>query len=133
MDAGQTVDSVEQLARSLALELRSRGDVADDAAVTEIRDRPTPWLTLEFTLYDFLPIAFVYDRGRAGFSVDDGSRSVPLLKLTNLHFDHGRVRVAKAVDDLLTAARLRVPDKFLAAHGWSAQQPPTESSTEGEV
>lgn len=46
---------MEQLARSLALELRSRGDVADDAAVTEIRDRPTPWLTFEFTLYDFLP------------------------------------------------------------------------------
>ncbi|MFF8186644.1 hypothetical protein ACF044_05230 [Microbacterium sp. NPDC016588] len=133
MDKGQAVDSMEQSARSLASELRSRGDIADDAAVTEIRDRPTPWLTLEFTLYPFLPIAFVYDCGHAGFGVDYGSCSVPLLTLTDVHFDHGRVRVGKAVDDLLTAARLRIPDKFLAAHGWSAQQPPAESSTEGEV
>ncbi|MBQ9915593.1 MAG: hypothetical protein IJO71_00125 [Microbacterium sp.] len=76
---------------------------------------------------------FFYDRGWGGFSVDYGSRSVSLLKLTDVHFDHGRVRVGKAVDDVLTAARLRIPDKFLAAHGWSAQQPPTESSTEGDV
>lgn len=112
--------------------MRSRGDVADDVSVTEIRERPTPWLTLEFTLYDFLPVAFAYDRGRAGFGVSYGSRSVSLLKLTNVHFDHGRVQVAKAVDDVLAAARLRIPDKFLAAHGWSSQQP-TDSSTEGDV
>lgn len=133
MDEGLTVDSMEQVARRLVLELRSRGDMADGAAVTEIRDKPTPWLTLEFTLYDFLPVVFVYDRGHAGFSVDYGSRPVSLLKLTDAHFDHGRVQVAKAVDDVLTAARLRIPDKFLAAHGWSARQPPTDSRTEGDV
>ncbi|MDI9891376.1 hypothetical protein [Microbacterium sp. IEGM 1404] len=133
MGERQTVDSMEQLARRLVLELRSRGDVADGAAVTEIRDSPTPWLTLEFTLYDFLPVAFFYDRGWGGFSVDYGSRRASLLTLTDVHFDHGRVRVAKAVDDVLTAARLRIPDKFLAARGWSAQQRQTESSTEGEV
>lgn len=73
--------------------------------MTEIRDSPTPWLTLEFNLYDFLPVAFFYDRGWGGFSVDYGSRRVSLLELTDVHFDHGRVQVAKAVDDLLTAAR----------------------------
>ncbi|WP_230006699.1 hypothetical protein [Microbacterium sp. Bi128] len=72
-------------------------------------------------------------RGRAGFSVDYGSRRVSLLELADVHFDHGRVQVAKAVDDLFTAARLRIPDKFLAAHGWSAQQPPTDPPAEEDA
>lgn len=108
-----SASSMDQLARDLALELRYRGDVASDSAVTEIRDAPRPWLTFEFTLYEFLPVAFIYDRGRGGFSVDYGGRRVSLLKLRDDHFDNGRVIVKKAVDDVLAAARLRIPDKFL--------------------
>jgi len=111
-------NSMDQLARDLALELRSRGDVASDSAVTEIRDSPTPWLTFEFTLYQFLPVAFIYDRGRGGFSVDYGGRRVSLLKLQDDHFDNGRVDVKRAVNDVLAAARLRIPDKFLESRGW---------------
>lgn len=84
-------------------------------------------------LGNFLPVAFFYDRGSAGFSVDYGSRRVSLLKLTDVHFDRGLVQVAKAVDDVLTAARLRIPDKFLAAHGWPAEQPPTRPHKEGDA
>lgn len=97
---------------------RRLDDAVDDVEVRESRDSPTPWLTLECTLFDYLPVVFTYDRGFCGFGVDFGSRGTPLAPREPL-----AVRSAQNIDVLLDQAveqaRLRIPDKFLESRGWA--------------
>ncbi|MEZ3161925.1 hypothetical protein AB1K54_15525 [Microbacterium sp. BWT-B31] len=111
--------SMSRLAEVLIDALRARlGNAVGGFVVSESRDQPTPWLTLEFQVFDYLPIVYFYDRGRGGFSVDYGSRRIgmkvpqPVVGLRSVE------DVATLVDAFAEVARLWVPDKFLEAHGW---------------
>jgi len=110
---------MDVLARDLIAGLRLRaGTGVDDFAVTETRDAPTPWLTLECTMFDYLPLVFFYDRGRCGFSIDYGSRKIRLARPAGAAGLRSQADLDDFLDEVIVAARERIPDKFLAARGW---------------
>lgn len=112
-------ESMDTLTRSIISGLRARlGSAAQDFTVTESRDQPTPWLTFECTVYEFLPLTFVYDRGHCGFSVDYGSRKVSLARPRGVLGLRDADDLEVFLDEVVVAARERIPDKFLAARGW---------------
>ncbi|GAA3638885.1 hypothetical protein GCM10022200_22830 [Microbacterium awajiense] len=99
--------------------LRARlGAAVAGFVVAETRDEPTPWLTLEFRVFDYLPVVFVYDRGRGGFSVDYGARRIGMNVPQPTSGIASPEDVAQMVDAFADTARLWVPDKFLEARGW---------------
>ena len=113
-------ESMDTLARDIIAGLQRRlGSAIDDFAVSEARDAPTPWLTLECTMFDDLPLVFFYDRGRCGFSVDYGSRKIRLATPSGPAGLRSHADLERFLDDVVLAARERVPDKFLTARGWS--------------
>jgi hypothetical protein len=57
MAGSQFPESMEGLARMNIAGLQARiGDAAAEFVVAEKRDAPTPWLTLECTVFDYLPL-----------------------------------------------------------------------------
>ena len=112
-------ESMARLEDVLIDALTSRlGKGAAGFVVTESRDEPTPWLTLEFRVFDYLPVVYIYDRGRGGFSVDYGSRRIGMKVPQPPMGVDSAADVAEMVDAFAEIARLWVPDKFLAARGW---------------
>lgn len=119
MSGSRFPESMDRLEDVLIDALRARlGKAAAGFVVTETRDEPTPWLTLEFRVFDYLPVVFIYDRGRGGFSVDYGARRIGM----NVRQPTGGISSPTDVEDMVgdfaQTARLWVPDKFLDARGW---------------
>jgi len=113
-------ESMDTLARDIIAGLQQRlGSAVYDFAVSETRDAPTPWLTIECTMFDYLPLVFFYDRGRCGFSIDYGSRKIRLARPSGPAGLRSHEDLERFLDEVVVAARERVPDKFLAARGWS--------------
>ena len=120
MAGSQFPESMDGLARMIVAGLQARiGDAAAEFVVAEKRDAPTPWLTLECTVFDYLPLVFFYDRGRCGFSVDYGARKVGLARPQGPLGLRTAEDLEVFLDEVVVAARERVPDKFLAARGWA--------------
>lgn len=120
MVGSQFPESMDGLARKIIAGLRERiGDAAGDFVAAEKRDAPTPWLTLECTVFDYLPLVFFYDRGRCGFSVDYGARKIELARPRGPLGLRSEQDLDTFLDDVVAASRERIPDKFLAARGWA--------------
>lgn len=93
------------------------GDHVTDFEVTEMRDEPTPWLGMTFTLYEYFPIGFVYDRGRFGFSIQY-TRGVPIKLPQHTSRDiEGDEKLVELVQALRKAVRLRIPPAYLESIG----------------
>lgn len=112
-------ESMTRLEHVVIEALRARlGAAVAGIVVAETRDEPTPWLSLEFRVFDYLPVVFVYDRGRCGFSVDYGARRIG-MKVPQPPTGISRPDdIAEMVDAFAETARLWVPDTFLEARGW---------------
>jgi hypothetical protein len=114
---GSPSDKGTDFARHLIKGLRGYfGDGVRDFVVSDVQVDPGGALALSmrFTIYDYFPLIFNFDRGAFGFAIDFGhtgvsihtssERSAPIEDLA---------AVAAELDD---AVRLRIPDKFLDAH-----------------
>ncbi len=112
-------ESMTRLEEVVIDSLRARlGAAVAGFVVAETRDEPTPWLTLEFRVFDYLPVVFVYDRGRGGFSVDYGARRIGMQVPQPATGIASPDDIAEIVDAFADTARLWVPDKFLKARGY---------------
>lgn len=90
------------------------GDAVQGYTVSESRDEPTPWLTVEFVVYGYFPIVLTYDRGRFGFGIAYGSTAVPVSIPPMISRElESPGAIAEAVEAFDAAIRLRIPDKYL--------------------
>lgn len=119
MDGSRFPESMSRLEDVLIEQLIERlGKAVDGFVITESRDEPTPWLTLQFRVFDYLPIAYTYDRGRGGFSVDYGERRIGMKVPQPVNGITSVADVKTMVEAFADIARLWVPDKFLDSRGW---------------
>lgn len=109
-------ESMSDLARSLDASLRRVFDGEQRALIfRELQEGDHAWMRASFVLYDYWEIQFVYDRGAFGFSIPFRHSAAAIL---------GGPTDAFTLDDLDALlyelgnrARLRIPDKYLAARG----------------
>lgn len=93
------------------------GEHVHGYTVTEMRDEPLPALTMAFTVYDYFPVEFEYDRGRFGFRIAY-ARPVRVRIAPHTSADLAdQAKVVQTVEALREAIRLRIPPAYLASIG----------------
>ena len=70
---------------------------------------------VKFLAYNYFPVSFVYDKGGIGFSICYGTYFIP-LKNSQQWWDQADINIL--LTELEKDLILRIPDKFLKAHGW---------------
>lgn len=71
--------------------------------------------SIEFSAYDYFPIVFSYEMGRMGYSMCFGNRTIA-LENSQKWWDEANFDVF--FKELKEELELRIPDKYLKAHGW---------------
>ncbi|WP_455717670.1 hypothetical protein [Anaerosporobacter sp.] len=71
--------------------------------------------SVEFSAYEYFPIVFNYDMGRMGYSICFGTRTIA-LENSQKWWDETDFSIL--LRELKEELELRIPDKFLKAHGW---------------
>ncbi len=71
--------------------------------------------SIEFSAYDYFPTVFNYEMGRMGYSICFGNRTVALDN-SQKWWDEANFDVF--FEELKEELELRIPDKYLKAHGW---------------
>ena len=71
--------------------------------------------SVEFNAYDYFAIIFNYDMGRIGYSICYGKRTIPL---DNSQKWWDEADFTTLFQELQSELELRIPDKYLSAHGW---------------
>ena len=71
--------------------------------------------SVEFVAYDYFPIRCNYDKGRFGCCITYGNRTVAL---DNSQKWWNEANFDVFFEELKEELELRIPDKYLKAHGW---------------
>ena len=71
--------------------------------------------SIEFSAYEYFPIIFHYDMGRIGYNICFGTRIIA-LEGSQKWWDEADFNIL--FQELKEELELRIPDKFLKAHGW---------------
>lgn len=71
--------------------------------------------SIEFIAYDYFPIRLNYDKGRFGCCIMYGKSAIDLHN-SQKWWDEADFDIF--FDELKEELELRIPDKFLKAHGW---------------
>lgn len=91
------------------------GDRFKDYCIFNLSDKPYKEFSINFEAYNYFFVLFNYDRGIFGCSIQYGEYSVELPN-SQQWFDKADFRVF--CEELKRELELRIPDKFLRAHGW---------------
>lgn len=89
--------------------------VKDFVVKNEIDEANHKSFSVEFGAYDYFPVIFNYDMGRMGCSICFGNRT---MELNNSQQWWDEADFDLFFKELQTELELRIPDKFLKAHGW---------------
>ncbi len=71
--------------------------------------------SIEFNAYEYFPMIFNYDMGRMGYNICYGNRMIE-LENSQKWWDEADIKVL--FSEMQEELELRIPDKFLQAHGW---------------
>ncbi len=118
MDGSPAVDRMGALRDDLIAALREVFGVhATDFTVGMATNEPVSSLNMEFTVYEYFPIGFEYERGQFGFSVlYQLPVGIRLAQRTSrdLQNEGQYVQLAESLRD---AVRLRIPAAYLESIG----------------
>lgn len=103
------------LARKVSAGLKEYfGHRADNFVIFDVMEvNALPSFGIRFTVYDYFPLVFTYDRGLYGAAIDYGKSGIGLFRASD---DSPAIEdlaaIAAIIDDRV---RLRIPDKYLEA------------------
>lgn len=70
---------------------------------------------IEFNAYNYFPMRFCYDKGRISCGICFGTR---VIRLNNRQKWWEEIDLEVYFKELQSDIELRIPDKYLKAHGW---------------
>lgn len=92
------------------------GDKVDDFCILDVVDDSSHRaFSVEFEAYGYFPIRMNYDKGRFGCCIVFGDKGIP-LENSQKWWDEADFDLF--FKELQEELELRIPDKFLKAHGW---------------
>ena len=92
------------------------GERVDDFCISDVSDDGNQrTFSDEFKAYDYFPVRITYEKGRFGCSIVYGDK---LISLQNSQQWWDEADFDLFFKELQTELELRIPDKFLEAHGW---------------
>lgn len=111
------LNETEKMASRFDDEIRKRlGDRMGGTVLSDISDTPHyRTFTMRFLMYDYIHVYIDYTRGAIACSVRDGDCYV---FLKNSQEEYSKMDIDKFVEELQQEVKLRIPDKYLKAHGY---------------
>jgi len=91
---------------------RVKGFIIDDVS----NDPNYRTFSIEFDAYNYFPLFLRYERGRIGCSIKYGENVY--IGLPNSQKWYDNIDIDKFLNELQQELELRIPDKYLEAHGW---------------
>ena len=111
------LNETEKMASRFDDEIRKRlGDRMGGTVLSDISDTPHyRTFTMRFLMYDYIHVYINYTRGAIACSVRDGDCYV---FLKNSQKEYSKMDIDQFVEELQQEVKLRIPDKYLKAHGY---------------
>lgn len=91
---------------------RAKGFVMDDIS----NDPLCRTFSIDFNAYNYFRVIIRYERGRIGCSLKYGEHVY--IGLPNSQKWYDNIDMDKFLEELQQELELRIPDKYLEAHGW---------------
>ena len=106
-----------KMAMRFGEEIRKRlGNIMGGTILDDVSDTPHyRTFTMCFLMYDYIHVFINYTRGAIACSVRDGDCYV---FLKNSQEEYSKMDIDKFVEELQQEVKLRIPDKYLKAHGY---------------
>lgn len=91
------------------------GERINNITLFNVTDEPYKMFSIKCTVYNYFVLVFNYDRGHFGCNIAYGNDAIALSN--GIEWDNGSdfAMFWKKIDEQI---RLRIPDKYLQAHGW---------------
>ncbi len=111
------LNETHKMAMRFGEEIRKRlGNIMGGTILDDVSDTPHyRTFTLEFLAYNYMYVYINYTRGALSCGVKDGSHYV---LLPNSQKEYSKMDIDKFVEELRREIELRIPDKYLKAHGY---------------
>ena len=91
------------------------GEKIDNITLFNVTDEPYKMFSIKCTIYNYFVLVFNYDRGHFGCSIVYGNDAIALSNSMEWDDDCEFTIFWKEIDEQI---KLRIPDKYLQAHGW---------------
>ena len=91
------------------------GEKIYNITLFNVADEPYKMFSIKCTVYNYFVLVFNYDRGHFGCNIVYGNDAIALSNNIEWDDDCDFTIFWKEIDEQI---RLRIPDKYLQAHGW---------------
>ncbi len=93
------------------------GDKIRSIEIFDVVEEPSHWaFKIRFIAYDYFVVLFNYELDIIGFSIEVGLGK--FVSLSNGHNCYSNTDMNSYLDSIKEELELRIPDKYLIAHGW---------------
>lgn len=114
MELNKTADEMSDIITHMLID--KFGDKIDDISVFNIVELPHITFNVRFSAYNYFIVLFYYDSGRIGCNIQYGENLFIELKNSQEWYEKADFDIF--CKELQEDLELRIPDKFLKAHGW---------------